>query len=81
MNTESLIKEILSKLLEIESKIGWSLEKWNDKAEEIYKLEMNNKTELPEVVWHYLSDADIRKKEPSYGIPQIKGVKNFICET
>jgi hypothetical protein len=31
-------------------------------------------------VWHYLSDADIRVKEPGYGTEQIEGVQRFISE-
>ena len=75
----SKIKEILSELLEYEVTDRSDLAGWYALAEELYKEHKNTKSELPELVWHYLSDADVRLKEPQYGAEQIQAVKEYIA--
>jgi hypothetical protein len=72
------VKELLRALLFIESIDDWSLIEWNEQADVVYRLGKESTQNFPEIVWHYLSDADIRKKEPEYGTDQIEGVKRFI---
>jgi hypothetical protein len=74
------VKEMLEALLRLESIDGWKLTEWNKQAEVIYELDKLSPQSIPEIVWHYLSDADIRVKEPGYGTEQIKGVQRFISE-
>lgn len=31
-------------------------------------------TEMPEIAWHFLSDADIRYRSPDYGVAQTEGL-------
>jgi len=30
-------------------------------------------TDMPEIAWHFLSDADIRYRSPDYGVAQTEG--------
>ena len=34
--------------------------------------------EMPEIVWHFLSDADIRLKSPEYGQAQVAELLNAL---
>jgi len=74
------IKKTLKELLELEVSSESELQAWNERADVIYEIDKGSKIQLPEVVWHYLSDADIRFKDPEYGEYQISGVKSFIGE-
>lgn len=68
----------------LEGLLSWSIERnqdlsiWYAKANEAENFAASNQIELPEIVSHYLSDADIRLKDFDYGKHQIEAVKEFI---
>lgn len=72
------VKELLAELVDIEGSAGWDLAKWNNHAEKIFIFMKSTNVELPEIVWHYLSDADIRFKEEEYGTEQLESVREFL---
>lgn len=59
------------------------LEEWYEQASEIHKRIAVTKEsdigKIPEFIWHYLSDADIRMKDSRYLEIQDKGIKEIIA--
>ncbi|GAA5214790.1 hypothetical protein ACFSJ3_05700 [Corallincola platygyrae] len=78
MDSLTEIKTILALLLETEVKSKADLKDWYELAQSVEQLASASSIELPHLVWHYLSDADIRLKEPDYGKDQIEEVQSFI---
>jgi hypothetical protein len=56
------------------------VEAWCDQAEQFraYVRERHPEVELPHVVYHYLSDADIRARDPEYRTDQDRRIANVI---
>ena len=73
-----MLKTTLSELLALHIESKHDLKQWYEQAQIVECYAEEAAIELPHLVWHYLSDADIRFKEPEYGQEQIEAVQLFI---
>lgn len=73
-----LIEKKLSSLLVEKIETKTDLKRWYALANSVEQLLLEQATEVPHLVWHFLCDADIRLKDPSYGEEQIIAVRSFI---
>ena len=57
------------------------LAEWYRRAVRLMRVRIKEKVEVetPEIIWHYLSDADIRAKEPEYKEWQTRDFDNAIA--
>ena len=69
---------LLTELIAIEVNSKEDLRFWYEKSNGVHEAAKRESIELPEIVEHYLSDADIRFKEPEYGAHQIEETKTWI---
>ncbi|MEM8662212.1 MAG: hypothetical protein AAGF35_15110, partial [Pseudomonadota bacterium] len=72
----SMLKELHSIRVNGPSELG----SWYDRATAIEEFARIHNCELPEGIHHYLSDADIRLKDPDYGCltPQAAGAETAL---
>lgn len=80
MSNKTKLKNLLENLVSRPIKTKGDLSAWYKSAYEIETFAEEFGIELPEVIWHYLSDADIRLKDPDYGTHQTESVHIFIQE-
>jgi uncharacterized membrane protein YgaE (UPF0421/DUF939 family) len=78
MDSRTELKNMLSEMLSLNVVSKQGLKQWYESAQKAERQAMEAEIDLPHLVWHYLSDADIRFKEPEYGQEQIEAVQSFI---
>jgi hypothetical protein len=78
MDSRTELKNTFSKLVSFKIESKHDLKKWYELAHVVECQANEKEIEIPHLVWHYLSDADIRFKEPEYGTEQIEAVHQFI---
>lgn len=78
MNTDDLRRQVGAILNAEESEpADWSqVERLSDELEQQLRSEPGS--ECPEVVWHYLSDVDLRIRDNAYGAQQREIVRHFV---
>lgn len=77
------LAEELRALLQLETKSDLSIDAWLAEAHRVrIKFGGDNGvlTHLPHLIWHYFSDADIRRRDSGYSESQIARVAKLIEE-
>ena len=80
--TRSTLAAALSRLLAWKPTDRGELELWSRAAADVFSaLKESGSTlpDVPHVIWHFLSDADIRMKDPAYALEQEREVGRVIA--
>jgi len=74
------LRSYLLGLMEIEPNSKDELSAWYRKSRDVKSFleEGCGEIDIPHFLWHYLEDADIRLKDPRYGIVQVHQLKEFV---
>lgn len=78
MESNQELEQIFNRLLDAKVKNQADLKDWYRLAHSFEIQCQQLDIELPELVHHYLSDADIRFKDPSYGLEQVSAAHEFL---
>lgn len=80
MKLDSRCINLLRMLYEAEIEPHSNEIEWLELSKDIINYIQSNKLECPEIIWHYLSDYDIRlnKSNSEYKIKQLDAIGDFL---
>lgn len=79
MQQTKSLKDWVEELISLEME-GASLDKWYEHAQTMVAALQSdpNGTDIPEQVWHFLSDADNRAEDPKYGVEELHKIMTLM---